>query len=220
MAKSPVKVEFSPRYRAVQKRIENLPKTMGLIHEVHAKRLAIELIETFKEGIRRGNFRLLPLIEPTIARKRELGQRRPRTRLYGEGDDEENSYINALRIRKVKNGYRVAPTAAREHDADIKLKDLFNVHEYGATITVTPRMRAFLHTIGIHLSKQKTAIRIPPRPAFFSAHRRLLIRMSRRDPAAEVRRALWSHVHEGKDQLLKAIIKKDPNWGKYDEGIG
>lgn len=38
-----------------------------------------------------------------------------------------------------------------------------HVHEYGANITVTPRMRAYLHHIGIHLRKDTTHIRIPER---------------------------------------------------------
>jgi len=38
------------------------------------------------------------------------------------------------------------------------------VHEYGCTIEVTPKMRAFLHYNGIHLKEATTYINIPPRP--------------------------------------------------------
>lgn len=38
-----------------------------------------------------------------------------------------------------------------------------HVHEYGIDITVTPRMRAYLHHIGIHLHKDTTSIHIPER---------------------------------------------------------
>ena len=38
------------------------------------------------------------------------------------------------------------------------------VHEYGCTIGVTPKMRAFLHYNGIHLKQSTTYINIPPRP--------------------------------------------------------
>ena len=37
------------------------------------------------------------------------------------------------------------------------------VHEYGWDITVTDKMRAYLHYIGIHLKKETTVIRIPER---------------------------------------------------------
>jgi len=38
-----------------------------------------------------------------------------------------------------------------------------SVHEFGVQIEVTPRMRAFLHHIGIHLKKDTTHINIPER---------------------------------------------------------
>lgn len=37
------------------------------------------------------------------------------------------------------------------------------IHEYGCKIPVTPKMRAYLHTIGIHLKKDTTVITIPER---------------------------------------------------------
>ena len=38
-----------------------------------------------------------------------------------------------------------------------------NVHEYGATIKVTPRMRAYLHYNGLHLKADTETINIPER---------------------------------------------------------
>lgn len=38
------------------------------------------------------------------------------------------------------------------------------VHEFGCTIEVTPKMRAFLHYEGIHLKASTTHIHIPARP--------------------------------------------------------
>ena len=37
------------------------------------------------------------------------------------------------------------------------------IHEYGCNIPVTPKMRAFLHYHGLHLSKNTKVIRIPER---------------------------------------------------------
>lgn len=37
------------------------------------------------------------------------------------------------------------------------------IHEYGCRINVTPKMRAYLHTIGIHLRPETTVIIIPER---------------------------------------------------------
>ena len=38
------------------------------------------------------------------------------------------------------------------------------VHQYGADIKVTPKMRAYLHSQGIHLRKSTNEIHIPARP--------------------------------------------------------
>lgn len=46
---------------------------------------------------------------------------------------------------------------------DGKQAMIAHVHEYGVNIQVTPRMRAYLHYIGIHLRKDTTHIRIPER---------------------------------------------------------
>ena len=40
---------------------------------------------------------------------------------------------------------------------------LASIHEYGCKIPVTPKMRAYLHSIGLHLKKSTTVITIPER---------------------------------------------------------
>lgn len=40
---------------------------------------------------------------------------------------------------------------------------LAGIHEYGCIIPVTPKMRAYLHTIGVHMKKSATKIVIPER---------------------------------------------------------
>lgn len=40
---------------------------------------------------------------------------------------------------------------------------LAGIHEYGCIIPVTPKMRAYLHRIGVHLKKSTTKIVIPER---------------------------------------------------------
>lgn len=47
---------------------------------------------------------------------------------------------------------------------------LAGIHEYGCNIRVTPRMRAFLHYKGYHLSKQTTVIQIPERSFIRTGH--------------------------------------------------
>lgn len=49
-------------------------------------------------------------------------------------------------------------------------KWLAAIHEYGCTITVTPKMRAFLHNQGLHLKESTTVIKIPERSFLRSGH--------------------------------------------------
>jgi len=48
-------------------------------------------------------------------------------------------------------------------DADSDLLMIANVHEYGCTIKVTPKMRAYLHYQGLHMKPDTAAINIPER---------------------------------------------------------
>lgn len=47
---------------------------------------------------------------------------------------------------------------------------LAGIHEYGCNITVTPKMRAFLHYHGLHLKDSTTVIKIPERSFLRSGH--------------------------------------------------
>ena len=60
--------------------------------------------------------------------------------------------LRSLKRRKVKVG------ALRGSHAW-----LAGIHEWGCNITVTPKMRAFLHSQGLHLNPNTTEIRIPER---------------------------------------------------------
>lgn len=47
--------------------------------------------------------------------------------------------------------------------SDLTMAHLGAIHEFGATIQVTEKMRAYLHHIGIHLKPETTTITIPAR---------------------------------------------------------
>lgn len=49
-------------------------------------------------------------------------------------------------------------------------KWLAGIHEYGCNITVTPKMRAFLHSQGLHLSANTMVIKIPERSFVRTGH--------------------------------------------------
>ncbi len=49
-------------------------------------------------------------------------------------------------------------------DSKITMRDLAVILHEGCDIRVTPKMRAYLHYMGLHLSPDTTHIHIPPRP--------------------------------------------------------
>ena len=51
----------------------------------------------------------------------------------------------------------------KQSHSDLTMGQLAAIHEYGATIDVTPKMRNYLHSIGIHLKPTTYSIVIPAR---------------------------------------------------------
>ena len=199
-----VKVKFSQNYWAKRKRIQRLPKFMTEIANTNSKKDAIGLIRVFREGIKKNSFRLKTLQPKTVERKRGKGLTRPKTPLYALGEEEENSYINMLRIRRLKKGYRVAPSRAKHHESQLKLKDLFVVHEFGTVIRQTRGNNEIL-------------IRIPPRPAFFYAFRRYMAQKKKIYIAPEIKKAMAHFVMTGKENLLKKIVERSGDFNDYNE---
>lgn len=190
-----VKAEFSTSYRAKMARIQRLPVIADDIMMGKLKRDAIGFIEEFQKGIKSNNFGLRKLQKATIDGKIRMKYDKPETPLYGLGDRSEKSYINMLRIRKLKNGWKVYPSWAKHHDSQLALRDLLIVHEYGCTITMT----------------NGTIVRIPPRPALFKAYQRVLIKQRRdkRETSREVKTAMTEYINTGKKLLIDKIEKRD-----------
>jgi hypothetical protein len=195
-----IRAKYSTTYAAKMARIRRLPVLLPEAVETWAKYVAEELVRRFHDGIKYDRLGLEPLRPRTISRKAALGYDRPGTPLYGMGDSEaERSYINMLRIRKAGRKYTVAPSRAMHWDRKVSLKRLFEVHEYGATITDGFGKGIF--------------IRIPPRPALRKAYGSLVRWMSRREPAKEVRARMAAYVR-GSGQARLADVKPT---GEYDE---
>lgn len=72
---------------------------------------------------------------------------------------------------------------------------LAGIHEYGMDIDVTPKMRAFLHNMGVHLKKTTTKIVIPERSFIRSGHDENIVEI------LEVAGEMTSAVLEGKLSL-------------------
>lgn len=75
--------------------------------------------------------------------------------------------VNLMKDLDQKYSIRVGiigEKAAEKHpDSGLTNAELGAIHEFGATINVTEKMRGYLHKIGIHLKKDTTSIVIPTR---------------------------------------------------------
>jgi hypothetical protein len=189
-----IDVRYSITFEAKRSRIRRLPRLVPPVLDSSLKRDAQGVIKEFQQGIIKNDLRLEPLKLSTIKRKRSHGAKKPENPLYDLGIDDPRSYVEMMKIVKLKNGYRVRPSSKKHHTSDLKLKDLFDVHEFGATIN---------HPNGV--------IRIPPRSAFFLAYRRYMNKRRKMEPkpAVEVKRAITRFINEGKEATFKRIREKE-----------
>jgi len=198
-----IRAKFSQSYYAKRARIARLPKLYAAAAEAGARYMAEELVRNFHDGIVDDTLGLEPLRPRTVSRKDALGYDDPEAPLFGMGDAEsERSYANMMRISKEGTKFVVKPSRALHWSKKVPLRTMFRVHEYGATIS---------NGFGAGV-----LIRIPPRPAFRYAYAKLMRRLERRDPAAEVRAAARKFVKDGDEAAFRKIEKRST--GEYGEG--
>lgn len=203
-----VRFKLSKDVEAIRSRMRRLPKLVHDAMDSQVKKDAVNVIKEYQHGIRNNSFGLARLSGATVQQKKSEGMSKPSTPLYGEGDARPNSLINALSIRKIKNGYRLFRRKAKHHASELPLNVLLSIHENGAIIKVTPRMRSFLHYIGIHLKQDTKLIRIPPRPVVDKAIARVLRKKKRGEPAASVRKAINELIKTGRDSMFRKLTQE------------
>jgi hypothetical protein len=132
------------------------------------------------------NFGLQKLADWTIQRKMTQGMERPQVPLYGMGDDKkDDSYINGLRLRKLKDGYKVFFSRKKHWSGELTLEDLYQIHENGAVF-----------------KKGETVIIIPPRPAFRKAFVRTLKQLKAQETADDVKRVYSQYIRTGQASIV------------------
>jgi hypothetical protein len=189
----PVKFKLSKTTAAVRKRIQRLPKLVEEFVDANLKMDAENMVANFKEGIEKNNFRLIPLKPATVRKKQRQGLPKPKTPLYGKGRGHKNSLINALGIRKVKNGYRVYRRRAKHYKANMSLRKLLAIHEQGALVE-----NGFGRGI---------LIRIPARPVVRKAFERTLNQRAKREPTSKVRAAIRRLIRTGREDGFRLTRK-------------
>lgn len=182
-----MKIKFSQKFHAVNKRIAQLPK----MYPTHIKAFLLKdvqgILVEWHSGIANRTLGLQSLADSTVAAKRRKGQYKPKTPLYGEGDKEMKSYINMWQIRKKKNGWSVRIKDSMHHSG-LPLRALFRIHEFGATIQT-----------------KNATIRIPSRPAGTKAYQKWLNKRKKEDPA--IKKSITEFINTGKSRKLAAVNK-------------
>ena len=153
-----MKVSTTNTFKNKVSRVEWLDKNANKIASGLLKDHAQDLIDDFHDGILKREFPLKDLKPETISGKRRAGYDFPEVPLVGKGDrrgSKRDSYINMLRLMRVKKGWAIAISKGN-HWSGVPLKMLFEVHEKGAKIA----------------KKDGTIIQIPKRPAWRYAQRK------------------------------------------------
>jgi hypothetical protein len=184
-----------------KKRLNRLNELWTIYIGIKAKFHAAAVVKEFRIGLRRNSFGLKELKERTIKAKEAAGYSKPKNPLYGAGDSKDNSYLNMFFIRAVKGGYKIMLRWAKHWKAQIPLKILFKIHEYGAVIRQ--------HTS----AGKEVLIRIPPRPALRHAQQKFLFGRENKNPMQEFNKATLPYVLKADIGPFKKLIDS------YDEKI-
>lgn len=192
-----VKVKFSNEFLAKQKRIKNMPKLLDKALFGVYKRDSAGIIKEYQDGIRMQSLGLERLKPGTIRQKQLKGLWKPTTPLYAWGDDQKKSLINCMRIRQLKNGWKIVPSKGMHHQKDggkpIALDFLHKIHEYGAII---PNKGKSKSRLGKFLGMKGKPIRILPRPALSRAYRVHLRKLKAQwqETSRTVKKAIQSYI--------------------------
>jgi hypothetical protein len=192
-----VGVKFSNEFNAKQNRIKAVPKLIdGMLFGIY-KRDSAGIVKEYQDGIRTDSLGLERLKAGTIKRKEAKGLSKPSVPLYAWGDDQKMSLINCLRIRKLKNGWKIVPSKGMHHQKDggkpIALDFLHKIHEYGAII---PNKGKSKSRFGEFSGMKGKPIRILPRPALNRAYRFHLRKLKNRwqETSRNVKKAIASFI--------------------------
>jgi hypothetical protein len=197
-----MQIKFTNNYYQKKKRIQDLPVFYREMMFGKLKNDSVNFIKLFQQGIMMNDLELTPLKINTIKAKKRLGYKLPAHPLYGAGLDIDNkTYINMLRIRRIKDGWKVYASWAKHHKSRLSLRALLEIHEYGKTIQL----------------KSGAIIRIPERPAFTKTLNRYAAIMAQGLRDKEAPDAIRRYVMTGKTDRIQKIIARQRLGRKYEK---
>jgi hypothetical protein len=187
-----MKVKTSKKFQGVSKRIKKLPQLYVGVVKGKLKKDASDVVKEFKKGIREDTFNLEKLKDKTIQKKIKKGYRRPKNPLYGKGGNDQRAYKNMMIIREGKNNITIRPSTRKHHEANLTLKQLFYIHEYGTVIR----------------GRGNSLIRIKPRPAFERAFKRTQKKRIETTKSIQVKKAILNYMNKADVRLLREAQRR------------
>ena len=195
-------IQMSKNVKDIDNRIDKMPTFYYNMLMAVRKGDAVKFIDQYKKNIRQNRLNLHPLSPKTIKQKERKGYQKPDTPLYGLGDMDNKTYINMFLLREIKKGWKAYPRWAKHHEADLQLRQLFEIHEYGRTIV-----------------RGKTLIRIEPRPVAWLTYKQILSKVKKRESSKKVKKAIMQYIKNGDRRVEQEIINHSRAIGKeYEEG--
>jgi hypothetical protein len=198
-----MKAKTTSKFEKKRQRLLAVKDYMKGMVDSMLKREAVIYIKMFQDGIKNRQFRVAPLKPGTIKQKTKMGYPQPSTPLYGKGFGDDRSYINVLKIKKLKKGYKIYPSAQRHHKSELTLKELLIIHEKGATIK----------------PKNGDAFKIPPRPILKKTDDlfKAKVLKLREKEYKGFRDAIKNYVRNNKIAGINKIIRSVPSIKKYED---
>ena len=146
-------IKYDGNYKKITLAIKRMPVFVETSARFYTQAHARQFLKFLRENIKGRKLRLTPL-------KIRTGG----VPLHWTGD-----LVNLLSVKRTgnlrKGSYLSGAVGNKRHRSGLTIKHIMHIHEYGRTIFVTEKMRAFLHAVlKIHLKRETTTIRIPPRP--------------------------------------------------------
>lgn len=187
----PAKFKTSAQYKIKMHRLSKVPKIADQVMMGATKKEGMRFYKIFHDGIKKNEFGLEELMENTKSTKKRQGFAKPDIPLYGKGDkaDNQRSYSSMMRLRKLKNGWRVYPSWAKHWKSKLTLRQLLDVHEKGRII-----------------KRGNSLIRIPPRPAFLFSMRKFYKKFSREKLSRDMKKAIKEYVNTGTSKYFDEMI--------------
>lgn len=183
------KIKILPKL--VETKLKSIPKLMHASIESGTKYHCENVKDTLVTGLRRNNLVKPKLSKLTMAIRKARGQEKPTSPLVGSG-----TMVNNLEVVKkgkvwilqpnAKFTFSKPPKGKRGKTTKISIKRLWRIHEYGAIIPVTPKMRsAFKYWFGIKLKKRQ--LTIPAREPFKLAVKRYMRSQLRKETDIKIK---------------------------------